>query len=235
MPADPAPTGAGLEIKNTRLQPPASFSQLAMSHAQTIAIAHLSPAVSVHVALFTNVRNAAFLRAQLLAGNQRFEYAFIDASALISSTQLLAAVFRACSALTSSPSRLRTRNVHAEVVFCLSPTNNIAESFKRFGVGDETTSLVAVKVSHPEAEMSLGDVRKHLDEVVQGTCIDFNDANLEKSTDWAVVKKVYKLHVGEAAAGKRSKDAANGEAEITAAQRKDAETAVLGMMALKGS
>jgi EKC/KEOPS complex subunit CGI121/TPRKB len=46
----------------------------------TIPIEHLPPGHDVHVALFHSVTNAAFLHAQLLAGNTDFEYALIDAS-----------------------------------------------------------------------------------------------------------------------------------------------------------
>lgn len=46
----------------------------------TIAIEHLPPGHDVHIALFHSVTNAAFLHAQLLAGNTDFEYALIDAS-----------------------------------------------------------------------------------------------------------------------------------------------------------
>lgn len=52
-----------------------------MAAVQTLALPHLSHA-PVHVALFQHVRNAAFLRQQLLAGNQAFEYAFLDATAV---------------------------------------------------------------------------------------------------------------------------------------------------------
>lgn len=37
------------------------------------------------MALYTNVKNASFLRDQLMQGNQEFEYALIDASIVRSS------------------------------------------------------------------------------------------------------------------------------------------------------
>ena len=40
----------------------------------------MPPELALHAALYQDVRNAAFLREQLLAGNAEFEYAFIDAS-----------------------------------------------------------------------------------------------------------------------------------------------------------
>jgi EKC/KEOPS complex subunit CGI121/TPRKB len=47
---------------------------------ETINIPHLPASLPVHVALYRNVQNSAFLRQQLLAGNAEFEYALIDAS-----------------------------------------------------------------------------------------------------------------------------------------------------------
>jgi hypothetical protein len=47
---------------------------------ETIDIPHLPDSLPVHVALYRNVQNSAFLRQQLLAGNAEFEYALIDAS-----------------------------------------------------------------------------------------------------------------------------------------------------------
>lgn len=49
------------------------------SSLETISLPHLS-LTPVHVALYRDVQNAAFLRGQLLAGQEEFEYAFIDAS-----------------------------------------------------------------------------------------------------------------------------------------------------------
>jgi EKC/KEOPS complex subunit CGI121/TPRKB len=49
------------------------------SNLETINVPHL-PSLPVHVALYRDVQNAAFMKSQLLAGNAEFEYALIDAS-----------------------------------------------------------------------------------------------------------------------------------------------------------
>ena len=51
-----------------------------MAGLQTLHLAHLPPDLAVHVALYTDLQNASFLRDQLLQGNSDFEYAFVDAS-----------------------------------------------------------------------------------------------------------------------------------------------------------
>lgn len=47
---------------------------------ETIQLEHVPDTHAVHVALFRDVQNAAFLHEQLLGRNAEFEYAFIDAS-----------------------------------------------------------------------------------------------------------------------------------------------------------
>ena len=159
-----------------------------MSHLQTIHLEHLPPNYDLHIALYRNVTNAAFLHQQLLAGNTDFEYALIDASVvclphplyswhtsskprqadalcrpaknlwrdshvillppttlfhvllstqcsenctsaktnkiqILSKVHILAAAYRAVNDLLEN--RLRSRNVHSEIVFSLSPNNNV--------------------------------------------------------------------------------------------------------------
>lgn len=51
-----------------------------MSHVETLQISYLPESLPIHIALYRDLENAAFLREQLLAGNSAFEYAFIDAT-----------------------------------------------------------------------------------------------------------------------------------------------------------
>ena len=46
---------------------------------ETIRLEHVPLDLPIHVALFREVQNASFLKHQLLARNQDYEYAFIDA------------------------------------------------------------------------------------------------------------------------------------------------------------
>lgn len=90
---------------------------------ETVCLEHIPSAHSVHVAFFRNVSNPDFLQSQLVARNPDFEYAFIDASSVVSRVQVLAATFKALTLLLSGS--LRTPNVHSEIVCSLSPTNNV--------------------------------------------------------------------------------------------------------------
>lgn len=94
-------------------------------HMETVTLPHL-PHHPLHICLFRDVHNAPFLRRQLLEGNTDFEYAFLDASVLVSRDQVLTACFRAINDLLQG--RLKSRNVHSEIVFSLSPNNNVGQS-----------------------------------------------------------------------------------------------------------
>lgn len=84
---------------------------------------HIPASHKVYAALFRDVSNADFLHAQLLARNPEFDYAFIDASSVISRLHLLSAIYRALTVLMDGT--LLTATPHAEVVLSMSPNNNV--------------------------------------------------------------------------------------------------------------
>lgn len=200
---------------------------------ESVTLPHL-PDHPLRIGVFAGVQNAAFLRQQLLDGNRDFEYAFLDASAVLSRNHVLAACFRAINDMASD--RLKSRNVHSEIVFSLSPNNNvslsqvrrlsrhplnarpnaltapqIAESFRRFGLSDDSKNILAIKVGgEPEA------IDKHLGEQVKGQLVPFTDETLAAMSDAARLKKVYKI-------------------DLNAAGKKETEAFLLGSMALKGT
>ncbi|RMZ68520.1 hypothetical protein GMOD_00008229 [Pyrenophora seminiperda CCB06] len=207
-------------------------------------------AYPVHVGLFTDVVNAAFLRSQLLDANPDFDYAFLDASMIISPQHLLSATFLALHNFLTS--RSKTRTPHSELVFRLSPNNNIGESYKRFGISDTTTTLIAVKLplssSGPEGSYSKDEsitnesVRKHLESVIEGTCIEIDETGeqLAVSRDIAKIRKVYKLGGGDGTgAGKKGSKGVtmnnHGNGGKTEDETAMMESVILGIIALKGS
>ena len=107
---------------------------------ETVSLPHL-PAHPLRIGLFKDVKNAAFLRKQLLDGNTDFEYAFLDTAAVISKEHVLAACFRAIHDMTSN--RMKSRNVHSEIVFSFSPNNNVSELRRTFPVLLSVISFLA--------------------------------------------------------------------------------------------
>ncbi|KAJ5156184.1 hypothetical protein N7492_008987 [Penicillium capsulatum] len=200
-----------------------------MALLETFNIPHLPASYPVHVALYRDVQNATFLRQQLLAGNADFEYALIDASMVISRAHILAAVFRAVNDYMHD--RLKSRNVHSEIVFSLNPANSIADSFRKFGIADSTKDLLVIKVS-TGPEITHDSVAAHLESSVQGTSKPVNDQALAEISDINKIKKVFKLGAVPSPNPKDS-DRANGTHHDDAKRR--LELSMLGAIALRGS
>lgn len=189
---------------------------------ETLNLSHIP--LPVHVALYRDVQNAPFLRQQLISGNADFEYAFIDASMVLSRSHALSAVFRAINDYLNQ--RLKSRNVHSETVFSFSPNNNIADSFRRFGISDSTKDLLVVKVS-VTPDVTHESVAAHLAQSVEGTPVPFNDETLSGISDIAKIKKAYKLGALSSAPSDKA-DGTNGE-------DRRLELSVIGAIALRGA
>ncbi|ROW11861.1 hypothetical protein VPNG_04966 [Cytospora leucostoma] len=197
-----------------------------MSLLDTITLEHVPPSHSVHVAFFKGVSNAGFLQSQLLARNANFEYAFIDATAIVSRLQILAAAYKAISVLLDG--KLKSPNVHAETVLALSASNNIAEAYRRYGISPEVKDIIIVKVLFPTDDRpqppTADDVWRHLSESVEGTAVPFTDDEIAKATDWAKVSKYYKLNGAPALKGIKDEQV----------KLKETEMLILSSMALRG-
>jgi EKC/KEOPS complex subunit CGI121/TPRKB len=142
---------------------------------------------SVLITLFANVENAAEIRKQLLAGNPDFEYAFLSAKGVQSMEQLMLAVYRAMNDLEAG--FLRTKNIHSETVFCMSPNNNIMEALRRFGIDDDTQSFYAIKITKSDVT----PFYEFLCRTIQGSEVSDLDAlTISEFTNENIVKKVGK-------------------------------------------
>ncbi|KAJ4286627.1 hypothetical protein N0V88_007916 [Collariella sp. IMI 366227] len=170
---------------------------------EKIDLEHVPTTHQVYAALFRDVVNTEFLHAQLLSRNSEFEYAFVDASSVISRIHLLSAVYSALNTLVNGT--LRTPNVHSEIVVSLNINNNIADAYRRWGITPgKTKDLIVVKVVPPPASTAHDEplthaqtqeaIWAHLTQHVHGTPTLLTDADLSQITDWSKVRKYYRLN-----------------------------------------
>jgi hypothetical protein len=97
------------------------------------------------------------------------------------------------------------------------PIKQIAESFRRFGIQDTSTHVVAVKVLKSPDQ----SVAEHLTTNVQGEPVALTDEALASVKDDARIRKIYRLDQPK-----------KGESAVLG---KEAEAFVIGSMALKGA
>lgn len=104
----------------------------------------------------------------------------------------------------------------------------IADAYRRFGISPATKDLVVVKMTFPTdaapTPATREEIQKHLDANVEGTPVPLTDEEIGAATDWAKVRKYYKLN------GLAWLDAIKDDKE----KRRQLDGLVLGAMALRG-
>lgn len=152
---------------------------------------------------------------------------------ILSPNHLLSATLLALHAFLHATHK--TRTPHAELVFRLSPNNNIGESYRTFGLSARTTALVAVKLpiradGSVDEGVSRESVSRHLGDVVEGESVEV-EGDAELLGGFAEVHRIKKVYKIACAKGMGKGVMLNGEKKD---DRKDIESVVLGTMALKG-
>ncbi|KAI9993787.1 hypothetical protein PInf_016308 [Phytophthora infestans] len=139
---------------------------------------------TLHVGYYTDVKNSPTLRQGLL--DKKFDVALINAHLIAGPFQVHAAASRAL--LCDASNRLTTRSLHAELVFNMSGSRNVSESFKRFGVNDDTTSLVICVFDADEATLEEAET------LVEGMQVPFEELGTHLTDrDIKLIKKFYKI------------------------------------------
>ncbi|KAI1314928.1 hypothetical protein EDD11_001565 [Mortierella claussenii] len=139
---------------------------------------------NIHMACFTAVKNAPDLKEQLQAQDKTLAFAMVESNLIMDVFQLLTAATKA--AQDNEAGKLSTQSLNSEIIYNLSPTKNIAESLKRFGITENTTSLIAVKIGgNPDEVMDI------MLKTVDGILVSFSKLDQEK--DMVKLRQIYKI------------------------------------------
>jgi EKC/KEOPS complex subunit CGI121/TPRKB len=145
-----------------------------------------------HLFYFTDVTNAKQLKERLQAGDDRLAYAFIDGRSILSQFHLLVAARRAVEALRDQ--RLKTHNVHSEIVYNLAPDTNIGNALRHFGIAEDTKAMAVIKISKASREVIEAD----LVTLIQGTATHIDrigaDVDLQRIRKVIPSQHLYTLH-----------------------------------------
>lgn len=160
--------------------------------------------------------------------------------------------------------RMKSRNLHSEIVFCLGTNNNIASTLNTFGISATTTELIVVKAVSPSLGLNAGlakeEVEAALKGCIVGEMVEWGEVSLHKVCDVKKIEKLYKLGKSgdKGSKGRRRKDGSlegertekdAGEELVLAAEerasfageqkdyneQKELEMKILGLMALRGA
>ncbi|RXN20371.1 EKC KEOPS complex subunit Tprkb-like protein [Labeo rohita] len=133
--------------------------------------------------LFKDVKNATELRK--MAVNGEIKGALINPSMVVDAFQILVATNKAVHLHKNG--KMKTRSLYSEIIFNLSPTNNISEAFKRFGISDSDSAVHIVLVHNKDETLNIDDIISKVDG--EQIAVD----QVSDLTDVAKIKKLYKI------------------------------------------
>jgi len=142
------------------------------------------PEYHVSIGCMNNVKNVPELRKKLLGGE--LNCALLNSSLITDVFPVLLACNKAVS--DHMDSSKKTRNIHSEILYNMSPSNSISGSLKTFGVTNDQTSFLCASVYKGGSEPNgVETVLKMAD----GTVTPLT--TLEGSCQVEKIKELYKI------------------------------------------
>ncbi|XP_071961341.1 EKC/KEOPS complex subunit TPRKB-like [Antedon mediterranea] len=140
----------------------------------------------VSLALFGNVENAEEVKKHIGSGN--IDAAILSPDLVADPFQVLVATNKAI--YNQKNGKLKTRSVNSEILYNISPSKNIGESFKLFSFQNDAKYLLVVLLDDKENE-KLGILKTR----IVGDLISLE--NLANISDTDRIKKIYKIQEEE--------------------------------------
>uniref|UniRef100_A0A8C5P9H9 EKC/KEOPS complex subunit TPRKB n=1 Tax=Leptobrachium leishanense TaxID=445787 RepID=A0A8C5P9H9_9ANUR len=150
-------------------------------------VLELFPEYKIILLLFKNVRNAAALKEK--AKNGSIDGALLNPAMVVDPLQILVAVNKAIH--LQKVGKMKTRTLNAEIIFNLSPTNNISEAFRRFGMSDRDSQVLVILTDDGSCTSNSQEVVSN----VEGQQVPLSE--LSQLTEITKVKKLYKITAQE--------------------------------------
>lgn len=160
------------------------------------------PEFTIHISLFINIslENITTIKSNLISStdnHNKYDYCFLNTKYIISKEHLFQSIYKSLLNYTSK-SGLSTRNLNSEIIYNLSPINNIGDALKRFGISEDCPNCIVIKIINNKEEeitKALDRANTDLKEIIDGELIELNDQYIfENFIDLAKFRKLYKLN-----------------------------------------
>lgn len=151
------------------------------------------PDYTVYVGYYTDITSNTLkvVKNELVSGNQRYNYCFVNTAHLISVDQLYCSLHR--SIQNHVFGRMKAKTLNTEILYNLSPTNNINEALKRFGVDESHSDIIVIKVAQ-NSEEDLLSCNAGIEELLSAnSTTDLEDSVLVNRVDLKKFLKLFKI------------------------------------------
>jgi EKC/KEOPS complex subunit CGI121/TPRKB len=137
------------------------------------------------------------VKKELVAGNKVYDFCFLNTNHIISLEHLYSSIYRSISNLENECMRAKT--VNTEIIFNLSPINNIMDALKRFGVDESLDKTIVIKIfkTSEVSDEILQSTNRHLLNLLQvdpSQNLKLDDSLLFELVNIDKFKKIYKLN-----------------------------------------
>lgn len=154
------------------------------------------PDVHVLVALWTGLSSEFLggLLTDMKSPHTDWNVCLLNTNHLVSREQINSSIFR--SVRNYKNDTMKAKSLDAEIIFNLSPVNNIMDAFKRFGVDPKCPNLVSIRVllsKNSSPEDAFKDIEAKLN-LLQSSSTPLDDAALFQYMDMKRITKIFKLN-----------------------------------------
>ncbi|GEQ67358.1 hypothetical protein JCM33374_g1022 [Metschnikowia sp. JCM 33374] len=149
------------------------------------------PSHPVFLAYYDNVTAStlATVKKELIARNDTYNYCFLSTTHIVSLEQLRCALHKAVQNLVQNT--MKANSVNTEIIFSLSPVNNINDALKRFGVDESRSDTIVIKVC--DADTDVAALEKTVSELLEAQPVALTDEKLLGRYDAKKFRKLFKL------------------------------------------
>lgn len=142
-----------------------------------------------------DVQNLKDIKENLIKGNKEYDYGFINAKNVISLEQIYSAYYKVM--VDEKSGGMRTRTLHTEMIYDLSPFKNIMDCLNKYGVSKDSNVLLILKIVKSEelTKNFINQTLENLQKVINGNFVHFSDAELQKHADLKLIEKHNQLQI----------------------------------------